>query len=315
MEKVIDFFEVLADFFSPIVDIFTKTYSIGELNFSLLDIIIFIVSIVAVFVVANRFKSFLVTRILKRSKKIDIGLAESIGTMTRYVILILGFFIVINSTAIDLSALGLVFGALGVGIGFGLQNITNNFISGLIIIFERPIKVGDRIQVGDLDGDVVEIAARATTILTNDNISVIVPNSSFIDNEVINWSHTDRKVRFKFPVGVSYKEDPRFIRRLLMEVAQENNGVLTKPPPDVLFESFGDSSLMFQLLVWTNNYTERPRVLKSQLYYAIFKKFKDNHIEIPFPQRDLHIRSGLEWVSQENMANGKPEEVNIRGKK
>ncbi len=296
MEQVTEFFKDMAEFFSPIIRVFTQTHSIGEYDFTFLKIIIIIFSIFAVIVVANRFRNFLVNRILKRSKKIDIGLAESIGTMTKYFILVLGFIIIVSTSGINLSALGIVFGALGVGIGFGLQNITNNFISGLIILFERPIKVGDRIQVGDLDGDVVEIAARATTILTNDNISVIVPNSSFIDNEVINWSHTDRKVRFKFPVGVSYKEDPRFVRRLLMEVASENNGVMSKPPPDVLFEGFGDSSLNFELLVWTNSYTERPKILKSQLYYAIFKKFKDNHIEIPFPQRDLHIKTGLEWA-------------------
>ena len=301
MKKINEFIELLSEIFSPVTGLFTKTlFSIGETPINLISIFILIFSIVGVIFFANRFRNFLVNRILTRSKKIDAGLAQTIGTMTKYIVLVIGFLIIVQTVGIDLSALGLAFGALGVGIGFGLQNITNNFISGLIILFERPIKVGDRIQVGDLDGDVVNIAARATTILTNDNISVIVPNSDFIDSQVINWSHNDRKVRFTFPVGVSYKEDPRFVRRLLLEVAQENNGVLTKPAPDVLFDAFDDSALLFYLVVWTKTYTERPRILKSQLYYAIFKKFRDNKVEIPFPQRDLHLKSGFKWMEKTN---------------
>ena len=302
MKKINEFLQLLSDIFSPVLEIFTRTlFKIGDKSINFISIIILIFSIIGVIFFANRFKSFLITRILTRSKKIDAGLAQTIGTMTKYIILVIGFLIIVQTAGIDLSALGLAFGALGVGIGFGLQNITNNFISGLIILFERPIKVGDRIQVGDLDGDVVNIAARATTILTNDNISVIVPNSDFIDSQVINWSHNDRKVRFTFPVGVSYKEDPRFVRRLLMEVAEENNGVLTRPAPDVLFDAFDDSALLFYLVVWTKTYTEKPRILKSQLYYAIFKKFRDNKIEIPFPQRDLHLKSGFEWMDKVNL--------------
>ena len=299
MKKIDEFVKLLSEILSPVRDLFTKTlFRIGETPINFISIIILIFSVVGVFFFANRFKSFLITRILTRSKKIDAGLAQTIGTMTKYIILVIGFLVIVQTVGIDLSALGLAFGALGVGIGFGLQNITNNFISGLIILFERPIKVGDRIQVGDLDGDVVNIAARATTILTNDNISVIVPNANFIDSQVINWSHNDRKVRFTFPVGVSYKEDPRFVRRLLLEVAGENNGVLTKPAPDVLFDAFDDSALLFYLVVWTKTYTEKPRILKSQLYYAIFKKFRDNKIDIPFPQRDLHLKSGFEWMEK-----------------
>lgn len=293
MEKLNQFFENFLEITSPIRDFFKSTIiTIGKTEISLLWIITLVFSIAFVFFIANKIKTLLINKILRRSKKIDSGLADSIGTLTKYVILIIGFFIVIQTTGIDLSALGFVAGALGVGIGFGLQNITNNFISGLIILFERPIKVGDRVQVGTLQGSIVEIAARSTTILTNDNISVIVPNSSFIEKEVINWSHNDRKVRLKFPVGVAYKEDPRLVRKVLLEVADENHGVLSKPSPDILFDSFGDSALNFDLVVWTTNYIERPNILKSQLYYAIFKKLKEHNIEIPFPQRDLHLKTG-----------------------
>jgi small-conductance mechanosensitive channel len=187
--------------------------------------------------------------------------------------------------------LSLLAGALGVGIGFGLQNITDNFISGLIILFEKPIKVGDRIEVGDVNGDVLTISVRATTVLTNDNISIIVPNSEFISQKVINWSHNDRNIRFRFAVGVSYKEDPRKVEQVLLKVADENPNVLKKPEPSVFFDNFGDSSLDFTLAVWTDRYIDKPGQLKSQLYFEIFKQFTENGIEIPFPQRDIHIKT------------------------
>ena len=192
---------------------------------------------------------------------------------------------------IDLSALTILAGALGVGIGFGLQNVTNNFVSGIIILFERPIKVGDRIEVGEVSGDVVRISMRSTTIVTNDNISIIVPNSDFISSKVINWSYTDRNIRFNFPVGVSYKEDPEKVKSFLLEVAKANSAVLKEPKPDVLFSDFGESYLEFRLRVWTREFINRPSVLKSQLYYEIFKKFRENKIEIPYPHRDIIIRN------------------------
>jgi small-conductance mechanosensitive channel len=177
-------------------------------------------------------------------------------------------------------------------VGFGLQNITGNFFSGLIILVERPIKVGDRIEVGSVSGDVARISLRATTIITNDNIAIIVPNSDFINSRVTNWSYTDRDVRFKYRVGVSYKSDPDLVRRVLLEVAAGHPGVLKLPAADVLLQEFGDSALNFELRVWTREYTTRPGVLQSELNYEIVKALKAHAIEIPFPQRDVHIRSG-----------------------
>ena len=182
-------------------------------------------------------------------------------------------------------------GALGVGIGFGLQNITDNFISGIIILFEKPIKVGDRIEVGEVQGDVISISFRATTVLTNDNISIIVPNSEFISSKVINWSHNDRNIRFRIPVGVSYNEDPEKIKKILLSVANINDHVLKNPGPVVLFDEYGDSSLNFSLAVWTATHSDKPRILKSELYFEIFKRFKEEGVEIPFPQRDIHIKT------------------------
>ena len=265
-------------------------FKLGSANISVITIVSIVLALVFIVWGSNKFRSFLVGKILKRYH-VDEGVADAIGTIFRYLFVVIGLAITVESVGIDLSSLQIVAGALGVGIGFGLQNITNNFISGMIILFERPIKVGDRIEVGNLEGNVVDISARATTVVTNDNVSVIVPNSDFITKQVINWSHNDRLARFRFQVGVSYKEDPALVKKALLEVAADNSGVLKHPEPDVLFDSFGDSSLNFMLRVWTKEYIDRPRVLKSQLYFAIFKKFASYGIEIPYPQRDLHIRT------------------------
>jgi len=272
-------------------------FDIQGSDFTLLTLIFIILSSFLLIFLSKRLSKILVNKVLARYIK-DIGVSESIGTIFRYSIIVIGFMTIFQSAGFDLSTLGLVAGALGVGIGFGLQNVTNNFISGIIILFERPIKVGDRIEVDDINGDVHSISMRSTTVITNDNISVIVPNSEFINKQVINWSHNDRRVRFKFPVGVSYNEDPQKVREVVLEVAKEHAGVLADPAPDLWFEGYGDSSLDFYLTVWTSNFIQRPGVFKSQLYYEIFKKFAEHKIEIPFPQRDLHLKSG--WKNFEN---------------
>ncbi|SIN67598.1 mechanosensitive ion channel domain-containing protein [Algoriphagus halophilus] len=268
-------------------------FNLGDSKLTIGLIITLSISFVALFVVTEWIRRFMVHKVLKRYH-IDVGTKQSIGTMIKYLLILGGIFSILQTNGIDLSAFGILAGALGVGIGFGLQNITNNFISGLIILFEQPIKVGDRIEVGDVTGDVIKISARSTMIVTNDNITIIVPNSQFIDSQVINWSHNERKIRFNFPVGVSYKENPEKVREILLDVANANKGVLTTPEPDVLFEDYGDSSINFNLRVWTSEYINRPKILKSQLYYEIFRRFGEEGIEIPFPQRDLHLRSGFE---------------------
>lgn len=284
-------YDNVLDYLSKIGEIFTQSlFKLGVSEISLSTILYFSLAFIFLFFVAGKIKKFLIAKVLIKAE-IDRGLSESIGMITKFMIIIIGSIVIIQSAGIDLSALSLLAGALGVGIGFGLQNITNNLVSGIIILFENPIKVGDRIEVGEISGDVVNISVRATTILTNDNISIIVPNSEFISSTVINWSHNDRNIRFNVPVGVSYNEDPRQIKELLLEVADENENVLDKPEPTVFFEEFGDSSLNFTLLVWTKTYTDRPRRLTSELNFAIFEKFKHHNIEIPFPQRDLHIKS------------------------
>lgn len=219
------------------------------------------------------------------------GTRLAIVSIIRYIMLVAGFMFIFDSAGFHLGAFSWLLGALGVGLGFGLQNITSNFVSGVIILFERPIKVGDRIQVGDISGDVVEISMRSTKIITNDNISVIIPNNEFINGKVTNWSHNDRLVRFHYKIGVAYKEDPAKVKEVVLGVARRHSGVLQTPAPDFWFVAYGDNALEFELVVWTSSYIQRPIVLKSELYYEIFKEFRSHGIEIPFPQRDIHIRS------------------------
>ncbi|MGV8080890.1 MAG: mechanosensitive ion channel family protein [Syntrophales bacterium] len=264
-------------------------FSLGGSTFTLWMLVYLVFFSVLLVFAASRINRIVAYRILANSR-IDLGVRIAIGSIVKYALLTIGFVIILQTAGIDLSSITILFGALGVGIGFGLQNITNNFVSGLIILFERPIKVGDRIEVSGIAGDVVDISMRATTIVTNDNISIIVPNSEFISSTVINWSHTDRNVRFNFPVGVSYREDPLKIRELLLKIALDHPGVLKEPQPDVLFTEYGDSALMFNLRVWTSEYVNRPGVLKSQLYYEISRRFREAGVEIPFPQRDIHIK-------------------------
>ncbi|WP_226390537.1 mechanosensitive ion channel family protein [Penaeicola halotolerans] len=268
-------------------------FNLGKTPITVSFLVFFLASIFFVFFLAERLRRLITGRLLKRYQ-LDPSTNQSIGTITKYVFVCLGLFIVLQSSGIDLSSLTVLAGALGVGIGFGLQNIMNNFISGIIILFERPIKIGDRIEVNGVYGDVVQINARSTEIITNDNISIIVPNSEFISSNVINWSHNERRVRFNFPVGTAYNSNPTHVKRILIEVAMQNEGVLKEPAPDVLFDEFGDNSLNFILRVWSIEYINKPAVLKSQLYYEIFKAFTAEGIEIPFPQRDIYIKSGAE---------------------
>lgn len=265
----------------------SKTGENPLMFFELLRVIFLMILLIFL---SGKLKIIFVKQIMSRYSD-DLGVNQSIGTIFQYTAVLIGGLIIIQST-IELGSLNVLAGALGVGIGFGLQNIANNFISGLIILFERPIKVGDRIEVGQVTGDIVRISSRATTVSTNDNISIIIPNAEFISKPVINWSHSGRNIRFHVPVGVAYKEDPAHIKSILLGIATKHPDVLQTPAPDVLFSEYGDNSLNFDLLVWTSTYINKPTVLKSQLYYLIFEKFKEHNVEIPFPQRDIHIKTG-----------------------
>ena len=261
----------------------------GAAQFTLLNIIYLIVFSGLLLYLTGRLRKWMVNQLLARTK-MDIGARQATGTITSYFIIAVGFIIILQTAGIDLTALNVLAGAVGIGVGFGLQNIVNNFISGLIILFERPIKMGDRIEVGNVEGDVVRIGGRSTEVVTNDNITIIVPNSKFITENVINWSHNDRKVRFRIPVSVAYGSDVRLVERLLLEAAAEDPDVLDQPVPGVRLMEFGDSGLLFELRAWSTTLIHRKGLLLSNLNFAILAKFNGHGIEIPFPQHDLHIR-------------------------
>jgi len=248
--------------------------------------------ILLIFVVLSRGLRKVIKTKLFPKYTLDEGIQLAILKVVHYLLVGLGTIVAVQSIGLNLTSLAVVFGLLSVGIGFGLQNVVSNFVSGLIILFERPIKIGDRITIGDVLGDVVNISLRATLICTIDNISIIVPNSEFITSRVINWSHRDPKVRIHIPVGVAYGSDIPLVISSLLEVGNNHDEVLKDPPPKVWFNEFGNSSLNFELLVWIAHPRRRPDVI-SELNRGIDDIFRENKIQIPFPQRDLHVRSSV----------------------
>jgi small-conductance mechanosensitive channel len=244
-----------------------------------------------VFIFEAVLRRYLTRRFLQRTH-LHPSMQYAVAKIAGYVFIAIGFYAALKLVGIDLSSLAFVAGAIGVGLGFGLQNIISNFVSGLIILAERPISIGDRVELGEVAGLVTKINLRSTNIVTNDNITIIVPNSDFITNKVTNWSYGDPKVRIRLPIGVGYGTDPERLRKLLLEVAGAHPKVLADPAPEVFFSGFGDSSLNFELGVWTADMASKPRRFRSELNFAMERKLRENRIEIPFPQRDLHLRSG-----------------------
>jgi small-conductance mechanosensitive channel len=277
-----------------IINLFTKPlFQLGQTWVTPATLVEFVAVLLVVVVLSGVVRRLLHRRILVHTN-LDPGVRYAIARIVGYVVLVLGLFIGLETLGVNLSSLTVLAGALGVGIGFGLQNIVSNFVSGLILLTERPIRIGDRVDVGGTVGDITRIGARSTALVTNDNITIIVPNSEFITGRVTNWSIGDPKVRFHIPVGVSYGSDPRLVERLLLEGAAANPHVLKDPPPTVRFVEFGDSSLNFELRVWTIEMVTRPGALRSELNFAIWNTFKQHGIEIPFPQRDLHVKEPVQ---------------------
>src|SRR5881296_3153146 len=269
------------------------------IKLSLLQIFLLVALLIAVFWISSRTKHFLFNRLLADSG-LDRSLQYAIAQILSNIVLVVGVFIVLENTGIHLAALTVFAGAVGVGVGFGLQNIASNFISGLVILAERPITIGDRVEVAGIAGQVERIRARSTVIRTNDNIMIIVPNTKFIDSPVTNWTYGDPRVRFRIPVGVAYGSDVNKVRDALLAVARENPHTLKEPAPSVFLDQFGENSIDFKLVVWSSEMSARPSRYRSDLNFAIAAKFRETGIEFPFPQRDVHIRDGV--LKVENLA-------------
>jgi len=221
---------------------------------------------------------------------VEDGTRYNLHRLVHYSVMLIGSLVAFQFIGVDLSGLAVIFGLLSVGIGFGLQNVTSNFVSGLIILFEQPIRVGDRVTVNGVEGDVIEINMRSTLVRSLNNISIIVPNSDFVSTQVVNWTHRDPKVRLSVDVGVAYSSDLDTVLRVLREVGEQTPDVLQAPPVEVLHLGFGDSAWNMQLRVWIAD-PKRSPLVKSALHCAIVRRFREAGIEIPFPQQDLHVHS------------------------
>ncbi len=263
----------------------------GSLNLTLGSIFWFVASIVIALSVA-RLTRFVLDEDVFSRLPIPTGTGQAASRLIYYALVVGGVVFSIGAAGVELSQLTLLVSALGVGIGFGLQNIVNNFVSGLVIAFERPFREGDMIAVGQLMGRIREIGIRASNIRTIEGAEVIVPNGNLISGEVINWTLSDRSRRIDIPIGVSYGSDPAEVQKVLLEVLNEDPNVAKDPAPVALFKGFGDSSLDFALVFWTPD-AEQWVAVASDVRVRIFGALREAGIEIPFPQRDLHIRSSV----------------------
>ncbi len=282
--EYIDLFRPLLDWLDGLMEI---TWSIGESEISLAGLFGFVITIIITFVVAGLVKLILEEEIFTRIK-MKKGLPEAISMLLRFAIVTFGIIVALMAGGLDLSKFGLLAGALGVGIGFGLQTIIYNFVSGLILVFERPIKIGDTVEVENLVGIVKRIGIRSSNVRTYDGAEVIVPNGNLIANQVINWTLSDEKRRLDVRVGAAYGTDPSEVLKRLRKVAENHPNVIQEPKPMTLFDGFGESSLDFRLLVWAHY--EVGLSTRSDLSIAIYNEFAKANITIPFPQRDVHIK-------------------------
>ncbi len=277
-----------------LTETFSSKLTIGSFSFSLWNLVLFIISIWLAVIVA-RFVRFILEGDVLPRLNLARGVPGAISAISSYLIVGFGILVAIMGSGIDLNSFALIAGALGVGIGFGLQDIVKNFISGLILIFEHPIQVGDAVQVDELSGRVMHIGIRSSTVKTWDGAEVIVPNGNLISNKLINWTLSDQRRRIDIKVGVAYGSDVNLVMETLLDCAKLNDKILTAPAPYVLFNDFGESSLDFELRCWTADFGSWVEI-RSNIRVAIDKAFKEKKIEIPFPQRDLHLKSGAELV-------------------
>ena len=269
----------------------TSLFSLGDRSYTLFDLLILAGLFWGLLVTTQTVTTFLRTKILQQTR-MSRSSQEVIFICVKYGLIILGAIILLQVWGVNLSSLAILGSALGVGIGFGLQDITKNFASGLVMLFERSVQIGDFIEVNGHRGIVERIQARSIVLKTLDRVSVVVPNSRLLADDVINWSHDNPTSRFALPVGVAYSCDPEVVKKLLLQAAEEQQEVLKFPAPQVLFTDFGDNSLDFELMIWIAEPSRQP-VIKSELYFRIQKILRDRAMEIPFPQRDLHFRGNV----------------------
>jgi small-conductance mechanosensitive channel len=281
--------EVLSEELKEAFRVESELFRIGETPVTIASLVSFFVFLALAWV-ASRLLQRTLLRVYRR-RQVEEGVQYALNRLLHYAVLALGVFLALDNLGVSVTGLAALGAIVGVGIGFGLQNIAQNFVSGLILLLERPVKKGDFVEVGNTRGTVREIHARATVVTTLDNVDILVPNGQFITEPVINSTFGSRQVRVGVKVGVAYGSDTGRVREVLEGVALAHPSVLRSPPPLVRFDDFGESSLDFTLLVWLDN-PHGESLVASDLRFAIDRAFREARIEIPFPQRDLHLKSG-----------------------
>lgn len=267
---------------------FNRTFSVGSIRVSAASLVLGIAMFAGAVILA-RFVNSLLQRRIGAGVNLDPGIRYTIARLANYFLISIGLLAALNTAVgLDLTSIAVVFTALSVGIGFGLQYIAADIASGFILLFERPIRVGDRITIGEDEGDVQSIRLRTTIVYTNDRIAIIVPNSKLVSQSVINWSYGDARARMSIPVGVATNSDIEVVKNTLLEAAEGVDRVLEDPPPYVQFLKFGDYSLDFRLLVWTREPNRHPQI-RSDINYRIAKLFRARDIKLGRPVQELHL--------------------------
>lgn len=270
-------------------DYLTRQFTFGRITVSVSSVILGAV-VVLITILVSRWASSLLDRRLANRRHIDPGLRFTICRLAKYVVVTIGMLVALKQAfAIDLTSIAVIFTALSVGIGFGLQYIAADIASGFILLFERPIRIGDRITIGEDEGDVQSINLRTTVVTTNDRIAIIVPNSKLVGQRVVNWSYGDPRARIAIPIGVADDSDIELVTATLIRAAEGVSNVLEEPKPRVQFLKFGDYSLDFRLLVWTNQ-PRRHVQIRSDINYRIARLFRERSIRIPYPTQEFLLK-------------------------
>src|SRR6185295_2266875 len=285
----------------------TRFIDSPTMKVSTFRLLIGITLLAAVLVLSGRLSSLLDRRIAKRTQ-LNPGLRYTIARVLRYLMLVIGIVAVLKGAfELDLTSIAVVFTALSVVIGFGLQYIAADIASGFILLFERPVRVGDRITIGEDEGDVQSIKLRTTILYTNDRIAIIVPNSRLVSQRVINWSYGDPRARIAIPISVATTSDVNLVTQTLLRAAEDIGNVLTDPSPKVQFLKFGDYSLDFRLLVWTRHPSRHPQI-KSDINYRIERLFREHHIQIPLPTQEFLLRNVDESLAKSTLNPGRDDD-------
>jgi potassium-dependent mechanosensitive channel len=276
------------DLLIKIFNVLNYNFNIGQMRFSLINFTYAFLIIMLTYIIVYFWRNLLRNKLLDHSD-LEPGLKDSVTTISVYLVWTLGILVALHAFGLSPTSMAVAFGALGIGLGFGLQNIFNNFISGIILLFERPIQVGDAIEINGMWGEVRKINVRSTLVQTYDNASLIIPNAEFISSQVTNWSFKDMRLRRTVVVGVAYGSDVNLVKKTLEEIASKIQNVLKFPVPQVIFADFGDSALIFRLRVWTD--IDHMLTVESDIRFEIYRLFEERGIEIAYPQLDIHVRT------------------------